>query len=1008
MKRKLFKRTVSLIIALIFTISLMPLNFLTAQAEDGLVTEVFNVEEKTWTETITPVHNPICSASAPSDIDDRTYLALIAKYPTDFSQQLSPFSNLGGYEGYTDTGWSEQRLYYNFFSKGGEPTKINISIDANFFEMEAEQEYIANPVSTFSASSKFEWSGELNYEKLEQNGDALAYGYTVFAVTDHQSGISWKFPACSDCLMQNIRIIPGAGIVSFRIAPMVYYANSINGAIETRIDYSSSKPFITSEVSTPPQANIAGVVTGMSGTVTAELKEHIPPAIEAASRMIYLGMPIPEAGLVDGVLVKSGATGEAFIGYEGNYPGTVEIIKTYHLSNTNEETEVVYIGALGDGIYIQRIKATDGINNSSSIVERIVKVVKIDTPPPYIFAKNFAYPTGENPLTVDIAKHLANVHVLLDETGTVLVELKDIKMDENDLSYINDAIEAGIIGNFELYFSYDAPSVATSVIIYVILTNNSAGIVNPSMPVNGTDFIGGNDFAYGKNQKTLTSEIAKQLAIVTAKDKFGVEIELSDIIADPADLEDINNAISDVNTKPGEKFPLHFTTPDGTKLKVTVEIKSMGSEQVDGYDQISANDFSYGISSGHLSEEVAKHLADVYATTGTGIPIKWETTGLLDADLLTPINEDIDNKVAGTIHDLTFKTVDEFGFTVSTVTIKVTLTDEGSAIDKNQPSTDYIAANHFEHDVKSGAITADIAKELASVAAVDSNGKPIFVENIIVDSTELEKINNMVATGANDEFSLTFKTASGVEVTISVTLTGTLPAPSGVPGATDKLDKEYHNAYIIGYPDGTFLPNNKISRAEAGTVFFRLLKDDVRDENMRIENSFSDVIRGNWYNTAVSTMFGLEIITGYPNGTFVGEGNITRAEFAAMCARFSDENPDGGMIFSDVDGHWAEKYIIQAAALGWINGYEDGTFKPNEYITRAEAVTLVNRMLNRLPETKDDLHTDMVSFTDNQNTDMWYYLAIQEASNSHRYVKRNGGLERWTEVIDSPDWSRYE
>ena len=230
----------------------------------------------------------------------------------------------------------------------------------------------------------------------------------------------------------------------------------------------------------------------------------------------------------------------------------------------------------------------------------------------------------------------------------------------------------------------------------------------------------------------------------------------------------------------------------------------------------------------------------------------------------------------------------------------------------------------------------------------------------------------------------------------------------GDPGTPSILDGERHYAYVIGYPDGTFRPNNQISRAEAATIFFRLLQDNVRDGNLRTENPFSDVSRGNWYNTAVSTMTGLGILTGYPNGAFIGEGNITRAEFAVICARFSDENPSGGAIFTDISGHWAEQYIKKAAALGWINGYSDGTFRPDEYITRAEAVTLINRMLNRLPRTKDDLHVNMVEFSDNLNPNMWYYLAVQEASNSHKYVKYENGFESWTDVVENPDWSRYE
>ncbi|MFR2429149.1 MAG: S-layer homology domain-containing protein [Oscillibacter sp.] len=223
------------------------------------------------------------------------------------------------------------------------------------------------------------------------------------------------------------------------------------------------------------------------------------------------------------------------------------------------------------------------------------------------------------------------------------------------------------------------------------------------------------------------------------------------------------------------------------------------------------------------------------------------------------------------------------------------------------------------------------------------------------------------------------------------------------------LNTTDHFAYIVGYGNGEVRPQNNITRAEVATIFFRLLTDDVRDENLTKTNRYSDVAATSWYNTAVSTMTKAGIVDGYPDGTFRPNAAITRAEFAAIAARFDNDGDKTAAKFSDIATHWAKDEISIAYNNGWITGYPDGTFGPQRDITRAETMTLVNRVLNRQPETEDDLLPNMTVWTDNANPKAWYYLAVQEATNSHYYeFKTNSQYEKWTELRETRDWKALE
>lgn len=226
-----------------------------------------------------------------------------------------------------------------------------------------------------------------------------------------------------------------------------------------------------------------------------------------------------------------------------------------------------------------------------------------------------------------------------------------------------------------------------------------------------------------------------------------------------------------------------------------------------------------------------------------------------------------------------------------------------------------------------------------------------------------------------------------------------------------QLNRDDHVAYIMGYPDGTVQPEGEITRAEACTIFFRLLTDSSRDYYFSKTNDYSDVNRGDWFNNAISTLSNAGIVTGYNDGTFRPNQPITRGEMAKIIANFANLSK-GGKTFSDLSGHWSKTYVELAAGNGWIAGYPDGSFRPDQKITRAETVTMINRVLERVPAKELRLlsRSIMLTFPDNNPGD-WYYIAIQEASNSHEYqrsVYETTGDEMWTKLIDNVDWTKLE
>ena len=221
-----------------------------------------------------------------------------------------------------------------------------------------------------------------------------------------------------------------------------------------------------------------------------------------------------------------------------------------------------------------------------------------------------------------------------------------------------------------------------------------------------------------------------------------------------------------------------------------------------------------------------------------------------------------------------------------------------------------------------------------------------------------------------------------------------------------ELNKEDHYAYMIGYPNKNFMPSGNITRAEAVTIFFRMLTDDSRNRFWITTNEFNDVKSTDWYNNALSTMANANVIEADANGNYRPDEAMTRADFAILLTKFFDEPGTSSHSLTDISGHYAEAAIAKVAQKGWIEGYPDGTFKPDAHISRAETAKLVNRILERTPHI-DGLLEYMIEFPDVVKSE-WYYAEVQEATNSHEYERESKTFENWTRLLPVRDWAALE
>ena len=273
------------------------------------------------------------------------------------------------------------------------------------------------------------------------------------------------------------------------------------------------------------------------------------------------------------------------------------------------------------------------------------------------------------------------------------------------------------------------------------------------------------------------------------------------------------------------------------------------------------------------------------------------------------------------------------------------------------------------------------------------------------DATTLAGVTNTLVLTLDDTASAPFT------LTIRAQSSGSGPTPPPPPPPPPPAPER--QAFLIGMPDGTARPNANITRAEVATIFFRLIADDTRTANWTQENPFDDVELQRWFNNAISTTTNMGLFQGVGDDLFAPNRSITRGELAAVLVRFA--GVDTGLFsaseqFSDIAGHWAQSYINEAARQGWILGYADGTFRPNQPVTRAETAAMVCRIFERLIYSVDDLLPDRVRFSDLTNQNAWFYLYMASATNSFTYRRANADdiFLTWIEIIEPRDWRVLE
>lgn len=467
-------------------------------------------------------------------------------------------------------------------------------------------------------------------------------------------------------------------------------------------------------------------------------------------------------------------------------------------------------------------------------------------------------------------------------------------------------------------------------------------------------------------------ELNLEMQAMKITGSFTAEIIYPNTVTIPEEFLKNNQMVGfDDNAKRIFGNDIRTVTDSGTNKKLTIAFSIVGTEATGRPGYVVAND---------LFTNIDTYLADftlLLGNVGTADYGTYEVQGKLTGT--TAATGDT------TTLTITYQTNPEYAEAVATVTEKdghlPPLTPPSELVTKTYEVNFYVDGAKTEY--------APVVKEAGATVSLSDLPIPYqdgySFDGWYFDKAMTEKVTESFTLSKNISLYAAFKAAA----------------------TSEKLNDIDHFAYVIGYPDGTVRPNALITREEVATIFFRLLTEEAREELYSKNNPYSDVQNERWSNTAISTLDNGDILHGYEDGTFRPERPVTRAEFVAIASRLDDMTANTTHSFTDISGHWAEAYIANAVAKGWITGYEDGTFCPEQNITRAEAMTIVNRMLKRFLM-EDGHHSDAMIWPDNPE-DAWFHLAVIEATNGHHYERdENEVHETWPALRENPDWAALE
>ena len=936
-------------------------------------------------------------------------------------------------DGYTFSGWStnDATVSDGSFKMPGK----NVTLTGSW-----------SPRSDLSYTVNYYWNGTTDKVADSKVVSDQTFGDTV---TDETPIAIDGYTAVPD-QTSNLTIGTGANVINF-----YYYKNVELTANSDTVTYDSNEHSVSGFTGAPEGADFSAITVGAKGTEAgeypAEFAQDTVGTVDANSKYIV-------TSAIDGKLIIN-PIGKVTVTITGNtatetYNGSEQTVTGYDVSISNPlytENDFTFSGnasASGTdaGTYNMGLAAEQFANKNTNFsnVEFVVNdgSLTIEKRNVTLTSATDSKVYDKTALTNDTVTVTGDGFVegegaTYDVTGTIT----DVGSVDNEFTYTLNANTKEANYNIDTVFGTLSVTPLTGVVVTITEHSSTVPFTGTTQTVTGYD-VASNSELYKETDFTFNGN-ATAAGLIAGY--YPMELK-------PADFTNTNNNFKDVEFKIVDGG-LTITPLDTIIVTITGNTATKtynGSEQkVEGYT-VSINstlytedDFDFNGVAAAARTDVGKTMMGLKAEqfTNTNDNFSKVAFNIVDGWLeITPTETEL--KVVANSNSWVYDGQDhaDGGYTVTFGEEKYEVkAGESATLSTGDTVTAFITKT-----VKHVSDTAEGNNEIVRLAVENEDGyktvtklsgtltitpAPLtitagsssqpYVDGVVMcneyTNTPLvdgDKIESVKITGQQDgpgksdnvPSDAVIKNAADEDVTGDYDITYVNGVLEGVP----KLEKDVHFNYIMGYKDKTIRPNNNITRAEVATIFFRLLTDESREYYWKESNDFKDIPDNYWACPAISTLTNAGILKGFEDGNFRPNEPVTRAQMATIIARFANLS-EGTVSFTDIEGHWAQRAIELAAGNGWINGYEDGTFRPNDKITRAATMAMINRVLDRHVENVEDLLPDMNVWSDNMDTSYTFYFDIQEATNFHECQRiDNSPNEKWTVKLEDIDWTVYE